>query len=63
MWWGVGLFSVALMPSKWWLIAGAVINTLLFTFVSIPMAEQKQAKKEGFLEYKKETRILFPIKK
>ena len=63
MWWGVGLFSVALMPSKWWLIAGAIINTLLFSFVSIPMAEQKQAKKEGFLEYKKETRLLLPIKK
>ena len=63
MWWGVGLFAIALMPQNWWLLAGAVINTLLFTFVSIPMAEKKQSKKDGYIEYKNSTRVLLPIKK
>ena len=63
MWWGVGIFAVALMPDKWWLLTGAIINTLLFTFVSIPMAEKKQSKKDGYSEYKMQTRVLFPIKK
>jgi hypothetical protein len=36
---------------------------MLFLFVSIPLAEGKQAKKHGFLEYKKQTRMLLPIKK
>lgn len=63
MWWGVGLAAVCLMPHRWYLLAGAVANTLLFFFVSIPMADKKQSRKEGFAEYKKETRMLLPIKK
>ena len=63
MWWGIALAAIALMPSRWYLIAGAAANTLLFTFVSIPMAEKRQAKKEGFAEYKKQTRYLLPIVK
>ena len=63
MWWGVGLAAVCVMPEKWWLIAGAVANTLLFLFVSIPMADKRQSRKEGFAEYKKSTRMLLPIPK
>ena len=63
MWWGVGLYAVALMPERWYLIIGALLNTLLFTFVSIPMAEKRQSKKAGFLDYKGQTRVLLPIKK
>ena len=63
MWWGVALAAVTLMPDRWYLIAGAVANTLLFTFVSIPMAEKRQAKKAGFEEYKQQTRYLLPIVK
>lgn len=63
MWWGVGLAAVCIMPHRWYLLAGAVANTLLFFFVSIPMADKKQRRKEGFAEYKKETRMLLPIKK
>lgn len=61
MWWGIGLATVALMPEWWYLLAGAVANTLLFTFVSIPMADGRQSKKEGFDEYKRQTRVLLPI--
>ena len=63
MWWGVGLSVVAAAPSVWYLLFGAVANTVLFLAVSIPMADKRQSRKEGFAEYKKETRMLLPIKK
>lgn len=58
MWWGIGLSCVCSMPDKWYLLAGAAANTLLFFCVSIPMADGRQSKKAGFDEYKKQTRIL-----
>ena len=63
MWWGMGLSAVCAMPDKWYLIFGAAANTLLFLFVSIPLADGRQSKKEGFAEYKKETRALLPIRR
>lgn len=63
MWWGVGLSVLCVAPSAWYLVAGAVANTILFLVVSIPMADKRQSRKEGFAEYKKQTRMLLPIKK
>lgn len=63
MWWGVGLSAVCILPGSLYLLSGAVANTLLFTFVSIPMAERRQSRKEGFDQYKAETRVLLPLKK
>ncbi len=63
MWWGVALSVVAAVPSAWYLIAGALANTLLFLAVSIPLADGKQSKKPGFSDYKNETRMLLPIKR
>ncbi len=63
MWWGIGLAAVCAMPSRWYLLFGALANTLLFLFVSLPLAEGKQSKKEGYAQYKKETRALLPVKK
>ncbi len=61
MWWGIALAYVCIAPERWYLIAGAVANTLLFLCVSIPMADKRQSRKEGFAEYKKQTRMLLPI--
>lgn len=58
MWWGIGFASVFALGGKWWLLAGAAVNTLMFLFVSIPMADKRQSRKPGFEEYKKETRML-----
>ena len=63
MWWGVGLAAVFSMPERWYLIFGAVANTMLFFFVSIPMADGRQSKKPGFEAYKKETRMLLPVRR
>ncbi|MBQ7236847.1 MAG: DUF1295 domain-containing protein [Clostridia bacterium] len=63
MWWGVALAFISAVPNMWYLCVGALVNTLMFLFISIPMADKRQAKKDGFDEYKKQTRILLPIKK
>lgn len=63
MWWGVALAFISAKPDAWYLGAGALINTLMFLVVSIPMADKRQSKKQGFAEYKKQTRMLLPIKK
>ena len=63
MWWGVGIAVVSVLPQMFYLLLGAIVNTLMFLFVSIPMAEKRQARKEGYEQYKKETRMLLPIRK
>jgi steroid 5-alpha reductase family enzyme len=63
MWWGVALASICVLPKMWWMITGAIANTLLFLGISIPMADKRQSKKDGFPAYKEQTRMLFPLKK
>lgn len=63
MWWGVALSVICVAPNAWYLATGALANTVLFLAVSIPMADGRQSRKEGFAEYKKQTRMLLPIKK
>ena len=63
MWWGVALSVICAAPNAWYLAVGALANTVLFFAVSIPMADGRQSRKEGFAEYKKQTRMLLPIKK
>lgn len=63
MWWGIALAYICTEPTAWYLCAGALINTLMFIFISIPMADKHQSRKNGFEEYKAQTRMLLPIKK
>lgn len=63
MWWGVAVYTIATLGFSFVWLVGAVANTLLFLFVSIPLADGRQSKKEGFAEYKAETRALLPIKR
>lgn len=61
MWWGVGLSAIAAFPMHWYLLAGAVGNTLLFLLISIPMADYRQSKKKDYKQYRASTRMLLPI--
>ena len=62
MWWGVFVVLVSVRPDLWLLGLGALTNTLMFLFVSIPMAETRMAGyKEGFDRYVQETNRLLPI--
>ena len=63
MWWGVAIAVVSVLPQMFYLFLGAIVNTLMFLFVSIPMAEKRQSRKEGYEQYKNETRMLLPISK
>lgn len=63
-WYGVALVFILSNLSSWYLIIGAILNTLLFLFISIPLAENHlKTYKSGFEDYKKRTRMLLPIKK
>lgn len=56
MWWGIWVQSLC-MPMDW-TIAGAILNTLLFLCISIPLMEQRQLKnKPDYAQYRKETRL------
>ena len=62
MWWGVYAVLLSVRPDLWLLGLGAVANTLMFLFISIPMAETRMAGyKEGFERYVKETNRLIPF--
>ena len=64
MWWGIYLTFIVVHVDKWLFGIGAFINTLLFLFISIPMAEKHLAGyKEGYEDYCKETRKLLPFPK
>lgn len=66
MWWGVSIIAFFSLPDKTnpiLLFTGAIVNNLMFIFVSVPLADGRQSKKEGFDEYKKETRKFLPIRK
>lgn len=63
MWWGVAFAVVCAVPNMWFLATGALANNMLFLFVSIPMADNRQSQKEGFEEYKRQTRMLLPVKR
>ena len=58
MWWGIDLACFFVMSYNWIFLIGALVNTLMFLFISIPMADKHQSRKPGFEEYKKSTRML-----
>ena len=63
MWWSVGFYSVFAVGFEWYSLLGAALNTVLFLSVSIPMADGRQSRKDGFAEYKSETRALLPVRR
>ena len=64
MWWGVYLVMSSALPQLWMALIGALLNTCMFIFISIPMAETKLSQtKLDFLDYVKSTRMLLPFKK
>ncbi|HEY8418835.1 MAG TPA: DUF1295 domain-containing protein [Clostridia bacterium] len=61
-WWGVFVFSFSASSMKIYWIAGAVLITLLFLFISIPMLEKKMLRtREAYQEYKQRVSMLLPL--
>lgn len=64
MWWGIFIMMMSSVPDMFYLLAGPLANTLMFVFISIPMAEKRLAGyKTDFDEYVKQTRVLIPLPK
>ncbi|MFW5713539.1 MAG: DUF1295 domain-containing protein [Brevefilum sp.] len=64
VWWGVYSVMFSVYPDLWYLGFGALANTCLFLFISIPLAENHLAEyKEGYKEYIQETPMLIPFPK
>ncbi len=62
MWWGVYVVMLSVLPRYWVLGFGALVNTLMFLFISIPMAEKRLAGyKAGFVSYQAQTNKLLPF--
>ncbi len=61
-WWNIAL-AVVISSQANLLLIGAFCNTLLFLFVSIPMADTRQSKKDGWETYRRQTHYLLPIYK
>lgn len=61
MWWGIFLMFLSVSPDMahdWHWLIGAVCNTCLFCFISIPLMEKRQLQnKPEYLNYKKRTRL------
>ena len=62
MWWGVAIYAVTLLGFRWYLVIGAVVNNLMFLFISIPMADRRQSEKPGYDEYRNGKNHLIPVK-
>jgi steroid 5-alpha reductase family enzyme len=64
VWWGVYLVLLSAYPAYWYLGFGALANTCLFLFISIPLADKHLATyKTGYEAYRRETRMLLPLPK
>lgn len=66
MWWGIYIIFLTIGPKdhSWEFILlpaiGALVNTCLFVFISIPMMEKRQlSNKPGYADYRKKVRMLF----
>jgi steroid 5-alpha reductase family enzyme len=58
-WWGIWLMQMWLYPDTWWTVAGPVLMTMLFTFISIPMMERHILEaKPDYREYQKKVSVL-----
>ena len=61
MWWGVYFMFLSVTPDvahNWWWLIGALLNTCMFCFISIPLMEKRQLQnKPEYTEYKKNTRM------
>lgn len=60
-WWGVWLFGLAARPDNWWPLAGPVVMTALFLFVSVPMIDRRGIKRRpGYGAYMRRVPALVP---
>ncbi|MCJ7471990.1 MAG: DUF1295 domain-containing protein, partial [Actinobacteria bacterium] len=58
-WWGLWLMQMFVAPHAWATVAGPILITLLFIFVSIPMMEKHiLSSKPAYRRYQKQVSVL-----
>lgn len=58
-WWGIWLMQMGLIPKMWITVAGPILMTLLFIFISIPMMEKHILdSKPSYSRYQKQVSVL-----
>ena len=63
MWWGIYIMMVSSRCNMWYLGVGALVNTAMFLFVSIPLADRRnREERPGYDGYAAETNRLLPFK-
>lgn len=61
MWWGIYFMLLSLSLQNYWYFVGALVNTLMFVFISIPLMERRQIQnKPDYINYKQLTNKLIP---
>lgn len=61
MWWGIWIMQMGAAPDLWYTVAGPVMMTALFVFISIPMMENHvKGKRPGYEDYEKQVPMLLP---
>lgn len=61
-WWGLALFGFAAAPGEWIYGLGALLITLLFVFISVPMMQtRKKLRRPNYEEQVKGIRVLVPL--
>jgi steroid 5-alpha reductase family enzyme len=65
MWCGVYVMSMSVLPAHyWWTVFGAILNTLMFLFISIPLMEHRQlSNKPEYASYRDRVSALTFIRK
>jgi len=60
-WWGLFIFALAADSCYWWTVAGPLVITLLFLFISIPMMDKRSLdRRPGYEEHMKKVSGLIP---
>jgi len=63
-WWGLFIIALSFSFGAWWTIAGAVVITIMFLVISIPMIERRMlVRRSDYVEYIKATPVLIPFLK
>lgn len=63
-WYGVYFVMLPVSFESWYYVIGAIVNNLMFVFISIPMAEKRlKTYKFNYEKYQEDTRMLLPFKK
>ncbi|HOO72634.1 MAG TPA: DUF1295 domain-containing protein [Spirochaetota bacterium] len=61
-WWGLFLFGLASGNFQWWTLAGPVLITAMFLFISIPFMDRRMLERRpGYAEHMKKTSALVPL--